>query len=57
MEVELRHTLPFSPRDAVAVVNGYQVVVRGSRQHLGTCRRVRIETALRSGGTAMLVGG
>ncbi len=57
IKVELRHTLPFSPRDAVAVIDGYQLVVRGGRQYLGTVRRVRVETALRSGGTATLVGG
>jgi ribonuclease G len=52
LEVELLHTLPHSPRDAVAVVDGYSIVVRNGRPHLGARRRVRVATALRSGGVA-----
>jgi hypothetical protein len=55
LEVELLHTLPHSPRDAVAVVDGYSIVVRNGRPHLGARRRVRVETALRSGGVADLL--
>ncbi len=55
LDVELLHTLPHSPRDAVAVVDGYSIVVRSGRPHLGARRRVRVETALRSGGVADLL--
>ncbi|MBM3148204.1 MAG: ribonuclease E/G, partial [Actinobacteria bacterium] len=55
LEVELLHTLPHSPRDAVAVVDGYSIVVRSGRPHLGARRRVRVETALRSSGVADLL--
>ena len=43
-------------RDAVAVVEGYPLVVKNGRQFLGMRRRVRVETAIRSGGTAVIVG-
>jgi len=55
LDVELRHALPYSPRDAVAVTDGYQLVVKGGRQHLGRTRRVKVETAQRHGGVATLV--
>jgi len=55
LEVELLHTLPHSPRDAVAVVDGYSIVVRSGRPHLGARRKVRVETALRTGGVADLL--
>jgi len=55
LEVELRHSLPYSPRDAVAVVDGYQLVVKGGRQHLGRTRRVKVESVQRAGGWATLV--
>ena len=56
MDVEMEHSLTYSPRDAVAVVEGYPLVVKNGRQFLGTRRRVRVETAIRSGGTAVIVG-
>ena len=56
IDVELEHSLTYSPKDAVAVVEGYPLVVRNGRQFLGQRRRVRVETALRSGGAAVIVG-
>jgi ribonuclease G len=56
MDVEMEHSLTYSPRDAVAMVEGYPLVVKNGRQFLGMRRRVRVETALRSGGTAVIVG-
>jgi ribonuclease G len=56
MDVQMEHSLTYSPRDAVAVVEGYPLVVKNGRQFLGMRRRVRVETAIRSGGTAVIVG-
>jgi ribonuclease G len=56
LDVQMEHSLTYSPRDAVAVVEGYPLVVKNGRQFLGLRRRVRVETAIRSGGTAVIVG-
>jgi len=56
LELELEHSLIYSPKDALALVHGYPLVVKGGRQHLGLRRRVRVETTLRTGGTAVIVG-
>ena len=56
LDVQIEHSLTYSPRDAVAVVEGYPLVVKNGRQFLGLRRRVRVETAIRSGGAAVIVG-
>ena len=56
LDVTLEHSITYSPRDAVAVVDGYPLVVKNGRQFLAQRRRVRVETAVRSGGTAVIVG-
>jgi ribonuclease G len=56
LDASMEHSLTYSPRDAVAVVDGYPVVVKNGRQFLGLRRRIRVETASRSGGTAVIIG-
>ena len=56
LEVELEHALTYSPTDAVAHLDGYEIVVEGGRQYLGTKRRIRITMAYRTGASATLVG-
>ena len=57
VEVEVEYALTYSPRDAVGYVDGYMVIVEGGRECLGTRRRVRVVTAMRTGAHATLVSG
>ena len=57
VEIELEYSLTYSPRDAVGYVDGYMVIVEGGRGFVGQRRKVRITTASRTGGTAVLTGG
>ncbi len=57
VEVEVEYALTYSPRDAVGYVDGYMVIIEGGRQFLGTRRRVRVVTAVRTGAHATLVSG
>jgi ribonuclease G len=56
LDVELEHSLTYSPRDALAVVAGYPVIVGGGRSFIGARRHVRVEVALRTGGQATMLG-
>ena len=57
VDLELEFSLTYSPRDAVGYVNGYMVIVEGGRPSLGERRKVRITSATRTGGTAVLAPG
>ena len=52
--VELDYGLTYSPADAVANVDGYQVVVLNGRRYLGEKRKVRVTTVTRVGAVAVL---
>ena len=45
---------PTAPADAVANVDGYQVVVLNGRRYLGEKRKVRVTTVTRAGAVAVL---
>jgi ribonuclease G len=53
--LELEYALTYSPGDAVAHVNGYQVIVLNGRRALGEKRKVRVTSMTRAGATAVLV--
>ena len=52
VEVELKFSLTYSPRDAVGYVDGYMVIVEGGRPFVGQRRKVRITAIARTGGQA-----
>ncbi|MGZ4199980.1 MAG: Rne/Rng family ribonuclease, partial [Thermoleophilia bacterium] len=54
--VELEYGLTYSPGDAVAHVDGYQLVVLNGRRHLGEKKKVKVVTTTRAGGIAALAG-
>jgi uncharacterized protein YacL len=54
VEVEFEYSLTYSPRDAVAYVNGYMIIVEGGRPFLGHRRQVKVMTASRTGTFASL---
>jgi ribonuclease G len=56
LEVELEHTLTYSPGDAVAHVDGYEIVVTGARQYLGKEKTIRVTTVSRTSALASLAG-
>jgi ribonuclease G len=56
LEVELEHTLTYSPGDAVAHVDGYEITVVGGRQSLGKRRTVKVTSMSRTGAFATLMG-
>ena len=56
LTVELDYALTYSPADAVAHVDGYQVVVLNGRRFLGERRGVRIVSVTRAGAVAALAG-
>jgi len=53
--VELEYALTYSPGDALAHVDGYQVTVLNGRRCLGEKRKVRITSVARAGAMAALV--
>jgi ribonuclease G len=56
LEVELEHTLTYSPGDAVAHVDGYVLTILGGRPFLGKRRTVKVTAMTRTGAFATLVG-
>ncbi len=56
LEVELEHTLTYSPGDAVAHVDGYEITVLGGRPSLGKRRAVKVTSMSRTGAFATLMG-
>ena len=56
LEVELEHTLTYSPGDAVAHVDGYEITVLGGRPSLGKRRTVKVTSMSRTGAFATLMG-
>ena len=53
--VELEYALTYSPGDAVAHVDGFQLVVLNGRKALGQKRKVRITSLTRAGAMGVLV--
>jgi predicted RNA-binding protein with TRAM domain len=56
LEVELEHTLTYSPGDAVAHVDGYEITVLGGRSSLGKRKMVKVTSMSRKGAFATLIG-
>ncbi len=56
LTVELEYGLTYSPGDAVAHIDGYQLVVLNGRRHLGEKKKVKVVTTTRAGGIAALAG-
>jgi ribonuclease G len=55
LEVECEFALTYSPRDAVAYVDGYMIIVEGGKPFLGQRRKVKITATSRTGAFATLV--
>ncbi|MGO8684449.1 MAG: Rne/Rng family ribonuclease [Thermoleophilia bacterium] len=55
LEVECEFALTYSPRDAVAYVDGYMIIVEGGKPFLGHRRNVRITATSRTGAFATLL--
>jgi ribonuclease G len=53
--VELEYALTYSPGDAIAHVDGFQLVVLNGRKALGQKRKVRITSLTRAGAMGVLV--
>jgi ribonuclease G len=53
--VELEYALTYSPGDAIAHVDGFQLVVLNGRKALGETRKVRITSLTRAGAMGVLV--
>ena len=55
VSVELEYALTYSPGDAIAHVDGFQLVVLNGRKALGEKRKVRITSLTRAGAMGVLV--
>jgi ribonuclease G len=53
--VELEHALTYSPGDAVAHVDGFQLIVLNGRRALGERRKVRITSLTRAGAMGVIL--
>ena len=53
--VELEYALTYSPGDAVAHVDGFQLIVLNGRRALGEKRKVRITSLTRAGAMGVIL--